>query len=78
MPLVGVPPGRKAGPLGDKLGVKIMCFPTVLSLGALWGASKVLTAIKAGESPDEAYARCDGLPPLRDWYRDLGDDRFSA
>ena len=73
---VGVPPGRRAGPEAAVLGVKIMCFPTVVSLGAIWGATRVLHAIKSGQTPDEAYKTLEGLPPLRDWYRDLGDERF--
>ena len=73
---VGVPPGRRASPEAAALGVRIMCFPTVVSLGAIWGAARVLQAIKAGQTPDEAYKSLDGLPPLRDWYRDLGENDF--
>ena len=75
-PFVGVPPGRKVSPLAEQLGVKIMCFPTVMALGGMWGAHRVLMSIKSGTTADEAYKLCEGIAPLRQWYRDLGEDHF--
>jgi 2-methylisocitrate lyase-like PEP mutase family enzyme len=77
-PFVGVPVGRRVSAEAVALGVRIMCFPTALALGAAWGAAAVLRDIKDGKTPDEAYGKLAGLDAIRTWYRDLGEDRFKS
>lgn len=77
IPFIGIPANRSIKQETVKLGVRVMVIPSITMAAAAWGIATVLRKVRDVGSPDETYRHFDGLDEIREWIRDLGEDRYS-